>query len=179
MLLWAFPPLSPHAGSSFFAYNPTQLPPPLFTITLPDGIVPRHMGLDTVSSWYCGSSNPLYFDIICQDSKLHRCQITFKPDLSSASLRVIDTYHISHWICLQNYRICEDALVTSWFRDDRRQNRYQCGVYTSTNGTSHDGPATKMLLPDIGRKYVTFSCPASGRFVLLDTSDRIAVLDFF
>ena len=180
MLIWSIPSLSPHADSSFFAYNPTHLPPPLFTIALPDGIVRQHFGLNVISSWYCGSSNPLYFDMICQDSKLYRCQITLKPDLSSASLHIINTYpHNSHWVSLQNYRICEDALVSFWVHDNRRRNRYQCGVYTSAKGTSHRSPAPNMLLPDIGCKYVIFSCPASGRFVRPDSTDGVAILDFF
>ena len=180
MLIWSIPPLSPHTDSSFFAYNPNQLPPPLLTIALPDGIVPECFILKSVISWYCGSSNPLYFDMICQDSKLHCCQIMLKPDLSSASLRVINTYpHVSPWAYLRDYRICEDALVFYSTHGGRRQNRYQCCVYMTSNGTSHGGPPTPMLLPDIGRRYVLFLCPASGRFLHLDNSGRVTVLEFF
>ena len=177
----AIPPLSPHADSSFSSYNPTHLPPPLFTVRFPDGIVPRLIGFNKFSSWYCGSSGPLYFDMICQDSKLHTCQIMLQPDLSSVSLHVINTYPlVSHWGILQKYRICEDTLVSSWIYEDRRfrRKRYQCGVYTSPHSTN-GGPPVKMLLPDIGCEYVIFLCPTSGRIVRLDSSDNVAVLDFF
>ena len=182
VLIWEIPPLSPHADSKFFARYPTgtHLPPPLFKITFPDDIVPRFIGLSRFSSWYCCSLGPLYFDMSSRDMKLHTFQIILKPDLSSVSLHVNTYRHDSHWISLRKYRICEDTLVSSWIyeHEDRQLNRYQCGIYTSPQSTN-GGPPVTMVLPDIGRKYAVFLCPTSGRCVRLNSSDMVAVLDFF
>lgn len=90
--IWAIPPLSPQRPD-FSDRNPTTHIPPLFTLLFPDGIARPHARIrcNTISSWFFGSSHPLYFDIFCQFSKLQRLQIILKPDLSSASLHVINT----------------------------------------------------------------------------------------
>ena len=44
----------------------------------------------TISSWYLGSSNPLYFDMLCRHSKPHRFKLIVESDLSEASLHVIN-----------------------------------------------------------------------------------------
>jgi hypothetical protein len=162
VLIWAISPLSPHPPD-FFDHNPTRIPP-LFTIPLPDGIVfrPELFGWKTMSSWYFGSPHSLYFDMLCQDSKLHRFQVMLKPDLSTASLHVINIYELSphdfNYATFEDYRICEDTLFSCWIYDDLLRP-YQCGVYTGltsarfTNIISRSGPAAKMLLPDIGLKY--------------------------
>jgi hypothetical protein len=195
ILIWAIPPLSPQPPD-FFDHNPTHIQP-LFTIPFPDGIVlrPELIGWKTISSWYLGFSHPLYFDMLYQDSKHHRFQIMLEPDLSTASLHVIKTYelgpHDFDYVTFEDYRICEDTLVSCWIFDDLMLHPYQCGVYTGlssarfANIISHGGPAAKMLLPDIGNnlRYRPFSCPASGRFVLLvrdsDNTSNVVVLDFF
>ena len=142
-----------------------------------------------MSSWYFGSSHPLYFDMLCQDLKLHRFQIKLKPDLSTASLHFINTSELNsqdfEYVLCEDYRICEDTFVSCWIYDVYDgPDQYQCGIYTGLTSTrftivSHDGPEAKMLLPDIGYEYRLFSCPASGRFVLLDSSNSAVVLDFF
>jgi hypothetical protein len=186
ILILAIPPLSPQLPD-FFDDNPTRIPP-LFVIPFPDGIV-LHSELiqwKMISSWYFCSSH-LYFDILCQDRKLHRFQIMLKPDLSTASLQVINTElppYDFKYASFQSYRICEDALVSCliYFGD----HKYQCGVYTTgltsarfSNVISHGHPAAKMLLPDIGLEYGLVSCPASGRFVLLVEDNTVVVLDIF
>jgi hypothetical protein len=74
--------------------------------------------------------------------------------------------------------ICEDTLVSCWF--DRED---QFGIYTGSTSAhsaiSHDGPATRMFLPDIERTDLLFSSPTSGRFVVLDSSNSVTVLDIF
>jgi hypothetical protein len=191
VLIWAIPPLSPHPPD-FFDHNPSRIPP-LFTIPLPDGIVSRSelIRLKTISSWYFGSPHSLYFDTLFLGSKLHRFQVMLKPDLSNASLHVLNIYELSphdfNYVTFEDYRICEDALVSCWIFDDFL-NPYQCGVYTGltsarfSNIISQGGPAAKMLLPDVGHNYRPFSCPASGRFVLLvrdsDNTSSVVVLDF-
>ena len=194
VLIWAIPPLLPQPPN-FFDHNPTHVPSPLFTIPFPEGIAlyPARMGWNTISSWYFGSSQPLYFDTLCPGSKLNRFQIILKPDLSTASLHVINTFELTphdfNYVSFQDYRICEDTLVSCWSYYDGGWGGppSQCGVYTGLTSArfadviSHGGPAAKMLLPEIGSsKYLShFLCPASGRFVLLDSSDTVAVLDLF
>ena len=185
ILIWAIPPLSSQPPD-FFDDNPTFIPPPLFIITFPDEISFRSdlIGWNTISSWYFGS---LYFDMLCQDFKLHRFQIILEPDLSTASLHLIyaHTPHGFGHVSFEDYRICEDTLVSCWIYYDQRHENFPCGVYTgptsarSSNVISHGGPAAKMLLPDIGCDFRLYLCPASGRSARLDRSNNVAILDFF
>jgi hypothetical protein len=193
VLIWAIPPLSPQPPD-FFDHNPTHMPPPLFTIPFPH-ISSSHdsarIRWNMISTWYFGSSQPLYFDMLCQDSKLHRFQIMLEPNLSTASLHVINTSEHTPldfvYTFIPDYRICEDTLVSCWIYEDRLRNpgQYQCLVYTgltfarSANVISDGRPAAKLLLPDIGRRYLPFSCPASGRFVLRDSTNSVTVVDLF
>jgi hypothetical protein len=191
VLIWAIPPLSPQPPD-FFDHNPKHMPPPLFAIPFPDiSLHSTRIGWNSISAWYFGSSQPLYFDMVFQDSKLNRFQITLKPDLSTASLHVISTTdfipHDSDFSVLQDhYRICEDTLVSCWISENGRRIQYQCGVYMARGLTStrlanldlHSDPAANMLLADITDSDL-FWCPASGRFVLLEGINCIAVLDFF
>ena len=120
--------------------------------------------------------------MLCQNSKLHRFQIIVKPDLSDASLHVINTSELTPHdfedVFFQSYRICEDILVSCWTTYDPPQ----CGAYTGltsarfAHGISYGGPAAKM--PIFGYEYPISLCPASGRFVHLD-SGGLAVLDFY
>ena len=189
VLICAIPPLLPHPPD-FFDHNPTHIPP-LFTIPFPDDII-LHSELiqwNTISSWYFGSSQPLYFDMLCQDSKLHRFKIVLKPDLSTASLHVINTseltLHDFNHVFFRDYGICEDTLVSYWTDSNRHLQQYRHGIYTGLTSARFDniispgGPAAKMLPPDIGCGYLIYLCPASGRFILLDESNSVAVLDFF
>ena len=198
VLIWAIPPLSPKPPD-FSDHNLTCIPP-LFIIPLPDDIEfdPEVIVWNTISSWYFGSLQPLFCDMLCQDSRLHRFQIMLEPDLSTASLHVINTYEITPQdfrdgtvSYLPEYTICGDTLVSCYinsiYNPDTRRMKYQSGVYTgltTVNGIiSHGGPAAVMLLPDFGRRYKLFPCPTSGRFVRVpvdsDKSNSIAVLDFF
>jgi hypothetical protein len=193
VLIWAIPSLSPQPPD-FFDHNLTHMPPPLFTIPFPDiSHYSARMKWNTISPWYFGSSQPFYFDAFCHDSTLHRFQIMLKPDLSTASLHVINTSEHTPrdflYALIPDYRICEDTLVSCWIYhdEDRRRNpsQYQCAVYTgltsarSANVISDDRPATKLLLPDTGHRYPLFSCPASGRFVFVDSTNNVAVVDLF
>jgi hypothetical protein len=182
ILIWAIPPLSPQPPD-FFDHNPTHIPP-FFIIPFPQDIILHTELVDwkTISSWYFGSSQPLYFDMLCQSYKLHRFQIIVKPDLSDASLHIINTSELTPYDfedeSFQSYRICEDTLVSCWTTHDPPQ----CGAYTgltsarSAHDISYGGPAAKM--PIAGYESVISFCPASGRFVHLD-SGGLAVLDFF
>ena len=193
IFIWAIPPLSPQPPD-FFDHHPTHIPP-LLIIPLPADIEvdPDLTQWNTISSWYFGSSQPLYCDLLCQDSTIHRIQIMIEPDLSTASLYVINipetTRHDFTDVYLSPYMICEDTLVSCFmfYKPDTAayQNQTVTGLYTgltTANGIiSHGGPAANMLLPDIGCTYDLFPCPASGRIVRVECgfSDRIAVLDFF
>jgi hypothetical protein len=188
VLIWVIPPLLPQPPD-FFDHNPTHIPP-LFTIPFPDCIVPHSEFIQwkTICSWYFGSSQPLYFDMLCQDSKLHRFKIVVKPDLSTASLHVVKTSELTphdlRCVFFDDYRICEDTLVTCWSYDDLRRNQYLRGVYMGStsacfsNVISNGPAAAKMLLPDISCKYRLYLCPASGRFVRMD-SCNVSVFDVF
>ena len=196
VLIWSIPAQSPQPPD-FFDHDPIHIPP-LFTIPFPNNIQlrvqPEFIKWNPISSWYFGSSQPLYFDMLCRYSRLHRFQIMLEPDLSTASLHVVHIsepipYDFNH-VIFQEYRICEDTLVSCWFNDlsyyNGRRDRYRCGVYTGStsarlaNAISHGRhPAAKMLLPDIGLARFPYWCPASGRFVLKDSSHRVAVLDLF
>ena len=187
VLIWAIPPLLPQPPD-FFDHNPTRLPSPLFTIPFPDDIAlhTERVGWNVISSWYFSTSHPLYFEALCQDSKLHRFQIMLKPDLSAASLHVIHTSELTPHdfkvVSFHDARICEDTLVSCWSGGHQSGH----GLYTGLTSTrfadiiSHSGPAAKMLiLPNIGCEYHLFSCPTSGRFVLLDRNNSVSVLDLF
>ena len=193
VLIYAIPPLSPQPPN-FYDIHPTHIPP-LFKVPFPDDIVVHSDFIEwkKISSWYFGSSQPLYFDMLCRDPKLHRFEIILKPDLSTASLHVINTSEPTplHFETesLDDYRICEDTLFSCWCYAARAfntpsRNKYQWAVYMGStsarfsNVTSNDSPAAKMLLPEIGLYCKYILCPASGRFVLLDVAD-VAVLDIF
>ena len=193
ILIVPIPPLLPQPPD-FFGQNFTRIPP-LFTISFPDGMAllpPDHTHIiwTMVSSWYFGSPHPFYFDMLCQDYKRRRFQITLKPDLSTASLHAINsseclppnnssTLFRGSTYC-QHSRICEDTLVSFW-----RYDEHYCGLYTGltsdrfSNVISRCGPAAQMLLPNFGCEYILYPCPASGRFVRLDARNGVAVLDFF
>ena len=199
ILIWAIPPLSPQP-LDFFDHHPTLIPP-LLIIPFPVDIKvrPNTTQWNTISCWYFGSSQPLYCDLLCRDT-IHRFQIMIEPDLSTASLYVINTpttrpsHNFTH-VYLPEYMICEDTLVSyfsiSDYNRDTRQYQYQPCLYTgltTANGIiSPGGPAANMLLPEIERGsngFDLFPCPASGRFVLRVRSgggdlDSVAVLDFF
>ena len=84
----------------------------------------------------------------------------------------------------QDYTICEDSLVSCWFKFDSGQNQYQLkyGIYTGlmssrfANVLTHGGT---MLLPGIGRDYDAQHPGPVDLCVLEEGSNNIAVLDFF
>ena len=172
VLIWAIPPLSPQPPD-FFDHNPTHMPPPLFTIPFPD--ISRHpvrIGWKAISSWHLGSSHPLYFDMLCQDSKLHRFQIMLQPDLSTASLHVINTSeHTPHdfgYVLFQDYRICEDALVYFW------RNHKTWGAHIGLTSAPFTNVVTRW------QGYMDSLCPTSGRSVYrIGDGDKIVVVDLF
>ena len=133
VLIYAIPPLSPHPPD-FSNYNLTHIPP-LLIIPFPDGtaLLSERIKWKMISSWYFNSSHLLYFDILCRDSKLQRFQIMLNPDLSGASLHLINaselTPHDFDYVFFHDYRIWEDTLVSCWVYEDH-QDQYQCGVYT-------------------------------------------------
>jgi hypothetical protein len=112
-----------------------------------------------------------------------------KPDLSTASLHVLETYynHDFDFVNSADYRICEDTLVTWRTYNDYHRNQYRCNIYMGStsacfaNVTSNGTAAAQMLLPDefnVLRPIYFQVCPASGRFVLVEDRN-VAVLDVF
>jgi hypothetical protein len=69
--------------------------------------------------------------MLCQ-GLLHRFKLSVKPDLSDASLHVINTFqrttHNFDYTSFESYRICEDTLVSFW--EYVLPGTYQCGLYT-------------------------------------------------
>jgi hypothetical protein len=64
---------------------------------------------------------------------------------------------------------------------DRKDCRVYIGLMSALSFSfiiSHSGPAAQMLLPDTEHDHLTL-CPASGRFVRVDSRNSVAVLDFF
>ena len=114
ILIWAIPPLSPQPPDlpdHFLATHIVHIPP-LFKIPLPDGTVRRSDEIFkwmTPSSWYFGSWESLYFDILYTDSKLLRFKIIIKSDLGDASLHSIIKSEKSRMIPYLHTRIAKDT----------------------------------------------------------------------
>jgi hypothetical protein len=129
----------------------------------------------TTSSWYFGSWDSIYFDILRWDSKLDRFNLIVKPDLSDTSLHVINTFELTphnfDYVSLQSYRICEDTLVCFWSNSGNNK----CGIFT--------GLTFAHFSDDVSvRHWCDHSlCPASGRLVCFvysgDDYGRIVVVD--
>ena len=99
VLIWAIPPIA--STARFFRHHPTHMPPPpLFTIQFP-AISYHHARIywNTISTWYFGSSHPLYFDMLSQDSKPQKFQIMLKPNLST--LHVINTLPLNSLLMIR------------------------------------------------------------------------------
>ena len=110
------------------------------------------------------------------DSKLDRFKLIVKPDLSDASLHVINTPELTHNFenvyFLDSYRICEDTLVSVWCYN------LKCGVYTGF--VSSHFPDDVVLRGWVNRRRSYSLCPASGRLVYhtyVDDDGRLVVFD--
>lgn len=178
IFIWAIPPLSPQPSDlRHFLDNNSTHTPPLLRIPFPDGIVRTHENYRwlTVSSWYL-SLDSVYIDFF-YTSKLQRFNIIIKPDLSDASLHVINISNFisddlmlslgEDYIC--DYRICEDAFVYFWNNSSSKTWVAYTGLISA--------PFTNVLKQWNGQ--VGSLCPASGRFVYRfeDGEGRIAVVD--
>ena len=194
VLICAIPPLSPQPPD-FHNKNPTHIPP-LFKIPFPDDIVLHSENFEyirrkMISSWHFSSSQHLYFDMIWapwQNPKFHRFKVMFEPDFSTASLHVVNTSELTpvnfDSVSSEDYRICEDTLVSCWSTvapclNIPSRNKHHWGIFTgSTSAHFSNVPSNGLLLPGVGLRCSYFLCPASGRFVLLDTGrGTLAVLD--
>jgi hypothetical protein len=122
-----------------------------------------------ISSWYFGSSQPLYFDM-SYASKLHRFEITIKPDLSDASLHFINTSkHTCEFYSLscRQYTICEDRLL---FWEDCND---EYGPHLRLL-SSHFANVISPVQKNIYESDDGFSlCPASGRSIYFDRNDIV------
>jgi hypothetical protein len=173
IFVWAIPPLLPHSSDYFLNDNPAHLPP-LFRIPFPDDFVCLdNVDWMTLSSWYSGYRESIYFGIAHSNSKFDRFKLVVKPDLSDASLHVINfselpLYNFQNRSFQNSYRICEDTFVSFW---RSYSNIHKCGVYT--------GLTSAYFLDDMGANHSLFGhghcplCPASGRFVYFTTNGKI------
>ena len=157
--------------------------PPLFKIPYLNGIVPnyRFFGRITVASWYFGTA---YFDIY-RDSKLQRFEIIIKPDLSDASLHLVNIPEIFgkndfNFRGCEEYGIRGDALVFFW------NNRETWGTFTGLTSAPSTNVMKRWTRNVSGHRKVKSLCPASGRFAYFEDGDhdgtlfrRIVVVDLF
>ena len=188
ILIWAIPPLSPQQSDlhDFLRVdcNSTHILP-LFKIPLPDDIVPHSheiLGRATLSSWYFGSGflESVYFDFFFT-SKIVKFKIIIKPDLSDASLHIINTSECITDDIIKSvaqfsyckYKICEDALVYLQNLSSRNyKTSGECDGFILTSAPSYvlmrwKGPVQSL-------------CPSSGRFVYWPhRRSRIVVVDLF
>ena len=160
--IWAIPSLLPYSLDHFLDDNPTHLPPS-FRIPFPhDSIFNSISNRKTTSSWYWDS---IYFDILHRNSKVHRFKLIVKPDLSDASLHIINTSDFTpphcDYVSLRNYRICEDNLVCFWTRFENNERRVFTGL---TSAHFPEYVHIRHWMSRDGRSL----CPASGRFVHFD-----------
>ena len=173
----------------FSDYHPIHIPP-LFRIAFPElESIARHRDVAiewrTTSSWYFVSSHSVYFDILCWNSKCHRFRIIIEPDLSGASLEIVNTSDLSplsfHNRVYQRDDIGEDTLFCYW-GDNNNPSHY--GAYIGLM-SPHFAPAATVSLSAARFtrcNYTHWLCPASGRFVHLDITVNgigIVVHDFF
>ncbi|KAF8805098.1 hypothetical protein BYT27DRAFT_7193348 [Phlegmacium glaucopus] len=180
ILIWAIPPLSQPANFDFD--NLARLPP-LIRLKFPDDLALQLPTWRTLSSWYFGSSQPLYFDMVhAGHLRLQRFKLIIKPDLSDATIHLINILQLTARdsegaATPSTSNICEDILVSFWDTFD------QCGIYTGSilsHPTNTIPFVVSMVLPVDGCGHSHSLCPASGRFVHLDWGDidRIVVFDF-
>ena len=168
ILVWAIPPLLPHSPDHFLDDNPIHLPP-LFRIPFPDdNFYIDVLDWKTISPWYSGSRESIYFDILRFDSKLDRFKLIVKPDLSEASLHLINAsrltpHEFDNISYSSSYRICEETLSSFW------QSSSRCGVHTGLTSTPFPDSAVRYWIT----KHNYSLCPASGRFVYLTLDDNI------
>lgn len=199
ILIWAIPPLSPqssHLPNHFLDDNSNPIPP-LFQIRYPDSSRYEILGWMTVSSWYFGSCESAYFDMLHTNSKLKRFKIVIKPDLSDASLRVINTYNIANDLMdslsfirfCGGYKICEDALVYFWYNGHKTGGEYAGSTFVPLTknvtrwkfGLVHSAISATFANDDTRWDgHINSLCPTSGKSVYsTDDGKGIVVVDLF
>ena len=193
ILIWEIPPLLPQQPDlhHFLDNNSTHIPP-LFKFPLPGDNL-RHnreiLGRMALSPWYLGSGfmESVYFNFFFT-SKIQKCKLIIKPDLSDASLHLIN---ISEWIyddiitssaqfSDRKHKICENALV--YLLNTPSRTSRTSGEYTGLILTS--APSSNVLMRWNGP--VESLCPTSGRFVYWphrrdedSSSSGIVIVDLF
>ena len=190
ILIYAIPSLSPLDDD----HNHPTLLPPLFRIPFPSELVPTTglffwKSMYNCIGWYSGPSQPLYFNILCRDSRLLDFEIVIEPDLSDASLHLINASQPSQNTLPQPYRICEDTFVSCGNMTYQNKGTVHIRSMSSspTNDISPDGHVFLELggtdsVLDLGPFGIGSNslCPASGKFVYLGTmeNDLVVVVDY-
>ena len=115
------------------------------------------------------------------DSKILRFKIVIEPDLSDASLHLINISEITEDFLKSlsairggGYRICDDALVYLWDTHYRRR----WGVYIGLTSA----PFTNVVTKWDGYYDSLSLCPASGRFIYANVGSercKLVVADLF
>jgi hypothetical protein len=160
--------------------NPAHIPP-LVKLPFPDDFVCLDvLRWKTISSWYSESREFIILDILHRGFKLDRLKLIVKPDLSDASLHVINSsiltlHNFQNASFASSYRICDDTLVSFWC------NSYDQKYGVTTGLTSAHFSNDVPVRDEMATANNCSLCPASGRFVhfTYDTDDdgRIVVVD--
>ena len=183
VLVWGIPPLSPHPPD-FIDENPTHISP-LLTTSLPDDITRNYKRIrwEMILDWYAGSSQSIHLGVSTEDLNIHHVEIVIKPDLSDISLHVIHTWQLAPGfqpLLRHQYHIFEDYTHVSqaYVMNDRKGKMHIWS--TSSRPPNVISPESPIILTlSLPRVYaITSSCPASGRFVYVNFSHKIVVLDF-
>ena len=196
-------------GGRRFHHNPTHILP-LFKIPFPDDIASypyEFLDQMTLPSWYFESES-VYFDVFCdRDFKLQRFKIVIEPDLTVASLDIINMSetisndvikflipHYSTYKACDGYRVCEDALVYFWNTPSPTRIMMPSAGPANTGLILTSTPFTNVVTGTDTRwtGRIDSLCPASGRLVYHDCTDgrtgdegnsfsmiRIVVVDLF
>ena len=185
ILVWGIPPLSPQPPA-YIERNSTHIPP--FIITLPESLQPKYgfPRLETISPWYHGSSEPLYFGLM-HNSEIHDFEIVIKPN-GLGSLHLINTCHITpNDIAVIAFpskpaSICENILFS--YLNDRMHRSLRIHIRPMSSCLSNvilpkGLIALNLSLPGIEVNHTSL-CPSSGRFAYLGRNDgrKILVADF-
>ena len=136
-----------------------------------------------ILDWYAGSLQSIHLGVSTNVSNIHDVEIVIKPDLSDISLHVINTWQVAPGfqpLLRVQYHIFEDHTHVSqaYVMNDRKGKMHIWS--TSSRPPNVISPESPIILTlSLPRVYaITSSCPASGRFVYVNFSHKIVVLDF-
>jgi len=160
---------------------------PILTFQYPEDVEDDSFRCQKHDEWYYSdlSSPPLYFDMFeGPQNKFSRYKLDVASDLSSLSVTHIGSTPLRHNIRPAYhsiaYRICEDSSVNisdngSW----TSSSAFTVGVGLSSEYHRSQPPALHLNMTLFAFAYIPRSfCPASARFVYINSLGDIAISDF-